>query len=419
MRTRSSLAAGPGLIVCGFTIVQLSLGGCSKGAQANSPPPVTGCPTESGEVGRLDWSFSETNRTPIREGLIATIELDRTLSLFDEELSEACGGLAKILGVRENELEPEEFHVGTQADRACTVAAEQLGKLKDRSGGRVKITQGTVLCSASMTAAQECFAVCGSGTTPSCGGEMRGTCSGACTGQCTDTEGGSCNGLCEGSCDGSCDSLFDGVCGGSCEGTCNGKPSTERCDGNCQGRCLENARGLCGGVCAGQCEGACTVEAAGQCPGTCAGACDETLAEPHCVGPLSLSESATACDTSCDGVLLQGLACRESHVKVEVEGATNEDAADLLKRSLEQYLPKILAARALNAEPERLNAQLTASASLVETLKHTVDAAGDTLAPQNEACIRDKVEAYQASTLGVPLILSAADFARSLGDSEL
>ncbi|HXS18617.1 MAG TPA: hypothetical protein VN764_15575, partial [Polyangiaceae bacterium] len=268
--------------------------------------------------------------------------------------------------------------------------------------------------------AAQCLAACGSSNAPECMGQAQGQCSGDCRGQCTDEAGGECSGKCEGMCDGSCDSEFEGVCRGKCEGTCNGKPSKDECDGTCLGRCLESARGACGGVCTGSCNGPCTVEAAGQCTGVCAGECDKPLKDPRCIGPLSMPGDASVCEKTCDGSLITGMQCGKPRVSVHVEGATNEDAADLLKRALEQHLPDVLAAKALNVEADRLQQLIDASSAPVEQMKEATQAATDVqMDTRNKNCVVEKVNEHATALSGAPSVLLAAERARDLGASEL
>ena len=394
--------------------------GCGKGGKGSAEPEFEGCPSQTKEVARLKWGLSESNKQPIIGGLLAAIELDHTIGALEEELTEHCGDLAKMLYAKEKDLEPEEYYLGALADRSCSVASVHLTKLKHVAGGKLNIDLGTSLCAAPMDAATDCFAACGKQEELSCGGEIRGSCSGICTGQCSDEEGGRCNGSCGGMCEGSCDSEFNGVCRGKCEGTCNGQPSKAECDGTCQGRCLENARGICGGVCAGNCEGSCTVEAAGECPGICGGECDVALQQPRCVGPLMLPVDATSCSKSCDGTLIQAMTCSTPAVSVTIEAPENEEAADLIKRSLELYLPKILATRALNLEAGHLDRILEASNQAITDMKAAVDRPQDENTPlgdQVKPCLGEKVQVHTTASAAIPYILSATDKARALRDS--
>lgn len=393
--------------------------GCSKGGAGSEQPEFEGCPSHSKEVARLDWELSESNKDPIVTGVLAAIELDHTIGAFEEELTEHCGSLAKMLYAKERELEPDDYYLGALADRACAVASVQLTKLKHVAGGKLSIERGTSLCSAPMDAASDCFAACGKQQELSCGGEIQGSCAGVCTGQCTDDNGARCNGKCGGLCEGACDSEFSGVCGGKCEGTCNGQPSKEKCDGMCQGRCLENARGICGGICAGNCEGSCTVEAAGECPGICGGECDVALGQQRCAGPLALPGDATSCSKSCDGALIQAMTCSTPAVTVSIDGAENEEAADLIKRALELYLPKILATKALNFELGQLDRMVESSSKAIAKMKAAVDRPKEEAAPladQVKPCLGEKAQVHATATAAVPYILSAIEKARALSE---
>jgi hypothetical protein len=398
----------------------LLMASCSKNTKGSEEPKFEGCPSQPEEVLRLQWTMDETLRTPVKNGLLSVAELTGTMVHLEDELTEACSSLAKMLYAKEKDLEPETYTLGAQSDKACSVAGENLGKLKDLSGGRVKITAGAVLCSTPTDGAATCLAACGSSSAPQCMGQLQGSCPGVCTGQCTDENNGECAGKCGGMCDGSCDSEFEGVCRGKCEGTCNAKPSKDECDGTCVGRCLESARGVCGGVCTGSCNGPCTLEAAGECTGVCAGECDKPLKDPRCLGPLNLAGDADACEKTCDGSLITGMRCERPRVAVRIEGATNEDAADLLKRALEQHLPDILAAKALNVESDRLQQLIEASKAPVEKMKEATQAAADTqLDTRNENCIVEKVNEHATALSGAPSVLLAAERARDLGASEL
>lgn len=394
--------------------------GCGKNSQGSEEPKFEGCPSQPGEVARLDWGMSETLKPPVTAGLLGVAVLEGTLVHLEDELTEACGGLAKMLYAKENELEPETYSIGAQSDKACTVAGEKLGKLKDVSGGRVKISAGAVLCSTPLDGAKACLSGCGAKSSPVCTGQVEGSCSGVCTGQCTEEVTEQCGGKCGGMCDGSCDSEFDGVCRGKCEGTCNGKPSKEQCDGTCHGRCLEDARGSCGGVCTGNCSGACTVEAAGECTGLCSGECDKPLKDPRCVGPLAIAGDASACEKTCDGSLISGMRCNQPRVVVQVEGATNEEAADLLKRALERHLPQVLSAKALNTEADRVLQLIEASKAPVDEMKAAVESADDSqLSTRNKNCVVEKVNVHATAMSGAAFVLQAAERARDLSASEL
>lgn len=393
---------------------------CGKGGKGSEEPEFEGCPSQTKQVPRLEWGLSENNKQPILAGLLAAIELDHTIGGLEEELTEYCGDLAKMLYAKEKDLEPEEYYLGALADRACSVASVNLTKLKHVAGGKLSIDLGTSLCAAPMDAASDCFAACGKQEALSCSGEIQGSCSGVCTGQCTDEEGGRCNGTCGGMCEGSCDSEFNGMCGGKCEGTCNGQASKEKCDGTCQGRCLDKARGICGGICAGNCAGSCTVEAAGECPGICGGACDTDLKQTRCVGPLALPGDATSCSKSCDGALIQAMHCSAPAVSVTIDAAENEEAADLIKRSLELYLPKILASKALNLEAGQLDRILEASNQAITKMKEAVDRPQDENQPlgdQVKPCLGEKVQVHATASAAIPYILSATDKARALSES--
>ncbi len=418
--SRHSSGANNRLTLCvGSMLMCISVGffGCGKGGKGSESPSFEGCPNDASEIGRLDWGLSEEQKKPVASGLLAAIELDRTVGAFDDELTEACGSLAKMLYAKEKDLEPEEFYLGALSSQACDVATENLKKLAGLAGGTFQIDVGPVLCSTKMDAAETCLSICAHATEVSCGGQEQGSCTGVCTGQCSDPDGGSCMGRCGGACDGSCDSEFDGLCRGKCEGTCNGEPSNADCDGTCQGRCLDGARGQCGGVCSGSCEGECTVQAAGECSGICSGECDVPLRDRTCAGPLLLPGDAGGCDQACDGELIRALKCTPPRVQVTASSAENEEAADLLERAMEQFLPMILSTRALNVDQDRLFAMSAAGEKEVATMKEVLQSPGSGKSePSKRAkpCVSDQAIAHTASVQGVNSVLLAAEKARGL-----
>ena len=362
----------------------------------------------------------------IKSGLLAALSIDRLSGSTAEELNEACGDLAKQLFVDEKSLEPEEYTLGAEASLACAKVDEALSKLKGIAGGKVTITAGVALCSTPMSAAQDCLTACrvvpekkkdqkkmGPVPNAECEGELSGLCDGSCTGQCTIEDDSECTSRCAGLCQGSCDSEFTGECRGKCEGTCDGAASPGECAGTCQGRCLEAGRGTCGGTCMGSCEGGCTMEAAGRCEGTCSGECDKPLTEQHCTGSLRLPQTAEgSCESGCDALVMSELKCLPPVVKVKVVDFENEEAAGLIERALSQHLPKILAAKALNLEQERLD---KAAAHAKDVTKKMLLAAQSisTLAEKNKVCIGEANNVAEASIAALPTLLDAGTVARS------
>jgi hypothetical protein len=389
-------------------------------------PTVEGCPKDADQVNRLDWGLEEPHNHEIKAGLLSSIHIDLLAGAMSDELNEACGDLAKQMFVDEGDLEPEDHYVGADAALACTKVDEAIAKLKGIAGGELTVTAGVALCSTPKNAAKDCVAACRvipkkkkdrknmpPPPKPECEGEMSGVCKGNCSGQCTIKDDSQCAGTCAGLCEGSCDSEFTGVCRGKCEGTCDGEKSKGECEGTCQGRCLEAARGTCGGTCMGACEGACTMEAAGECEGVCSGECDKALTEQACTGILRLSGEQNECEAACDTLLMAEMECIPPSVKVKVKDPENEEAAGLLERALSQHLPKILAARALNLEAERIEQASVASKAAMEKMKA---AAGDKeieVKKKNKACIDDQLGAEEESNSAIPTILGAASTAQA------
>jgi hypothetical protein len=384
-----------------------------------------GCPKTASEVSRLSWTTEEPHTHAIKTGLLSAVHLDRLTGGMSEELTEACGDLAKQLFVGEKELTPEEYKLGADAALACQKADEALRKLKEIAGGSVKVTAGVPLCSAPMNAARDCLNACQvvpekkkdqkkmpPVPTPECEGELSGICSGNCNGTCTFENESDCAGTCAGLCQGACDSEFTGECRGKCEGTCNGEKSAGECDGTCQGKCEDGGRGTCGGTCTGECEGACTIQAAGKCEGVCSGECDKSLDDTRCTGTIRIpGNGEDACHAACDTLLLSEMKCIAPAVKVKVEGSENEEAKGLIERSLSQHLPKILAARALNVEQARVEQAVAKANEAMEALKRGADAS--TLEEKNKVCLGEAVTIEADSAAAIPTIFDAATVARS------
>lgn len=410
-------------------IVSVGLSSCSffKNLFGGGGESATfdGCPKNASEVSRLSWTTEEPHTHAIKSGLLAAVHLDRLMGGMAGELTEACGDLAKQLFVGEKELTPEEYKVGAEAALACQKADEALRKLKEISGGSVKITAGVALCSAPMNAAKDCLNACQvipekkkdqkklpPVPTPECEGELSGICGGSCSGTCTFENESECAGTCAGLCQGACDSEFTGECRGKCEGTCNGEASTGECDGICQGKCDDGARGTCGGTCAGACEGACTIQAAGKCEGVCSGECDKSLTDTRCTGTLRIpGNGEDVCQAACETLLLAEMKCIAPTVKVKVEGSENAEAASLIERSLSQHLPKILAARALNLEQARVEASVAQANEAMEALKRAADAS--TLEAKNKTCLSESVMIEADSAAAISTVFDAATVARS------
>lgn len=383
-----------------------------------------GCPKTASEVSRLDWATEEPRTHDIKTGLLAAVHLDRLTGGMSEELNEACSDLAKQLFVDEKALTPPEYKLGADAALACQKADEALRKLKEIAGGTLTVTAGVPLCSSPMNAAKECLSACQvipekkkdqkkmpPVPTPECEGELSGICGGNCSGTCTFEDENNCAGICAGLCQGACDSEFTGTCRGTCEGTCDGEKSTGECQGTCQGKCQEGGRGTCGGTCSGACEGACTIQAAGKCEGVCAGECDKTLEDKRCTGIIRLPGNGDdLCHAACETLLLSEVKCIAPAVKVKVEGVENEEAAGLIERSLSQHLPKILAARALNIEQERIDRAVSKANEAMEALKRAADASQ--LEEKNKVCLSEAMMIGTDSGAAVPTILDAATVAR-------
>lgn len=387
-----------------------------------------GCPENASEVGRLDWETEQPHTHHIKTGLLAALHIDRLAGQMSEELNEACGDLAKQLFVDEKSLTPEEYKLGADAALSCEKANDALNKLEGIAGGSVEITAGVPLCSAPMDAAQDCLSACRvipekkkerkkmpPIPTPECEGELSGLCGGACNGTCTFEDESDCVGSCAGLCQGSCNSEFTGVCRGACEGTCDGEKSTGECPGTCQGKCEEAGRGTCGGTCTGACDGACTIQAAGKCEGVCGGECDKPFEEKRCTGVIRLpGDGDDVCQAACETLLLSELKCIAPVVKVKVEGHENEEAAGLIERSLSQHLPKILAARALNIEQDRIGQAVAKANEALDALKKAADASVPPLEEADKVCLKEAVMIGTDSSAAMPTILDAATVARSL-----
>lgn len=417
----------PGAVAL-LMVSSLVLSSCLKGlfGGGGENAAFDGCPEDVQQVERLSWEMEQPQELEIKSGLLAALSIDRLAGSAAEELNEACGDLARQLFVDEKSLEPEEFSVGAEASLACARVDEALGKLKGIAGGRVTVTAAVPLCSTPMSAAQDCLAACrvmpkkkkdqkkmAPVAEPECEGELSGLCDGNCNGQCTIEDDSECTSRCAGLCQGSCDSEFTGECRGKCEGTCDGEPSPGECQGTCQGRCLEAGRGTCGGTCMGSCEGACTMQAAGRCEGTCTGECDKSLSKQRCTGYLRLPETASgSCESSCDALIMAEMKCLPPVVKVQVADFENEEAAGLIERSLSQHLPKILAAKALNLEQDRLD-KAAAHAKDVSRKMLTAAQSVSTLTDKNKVCLREAENIAQASSAALPTLLDAGIVARS------
>lgn len=406
----------------------LILSSCLKGlfGGGGESAAFDGCPEEAQQIERLSWEIEPPEELSIKSGLLTAIGIHRLASSTAEELNEACGDLARQLFVDEKSLEPEDYSLGADASWACAKADEALSKLKGIAGGKVTVTAGVALCSTPMSAAEDCLAACrvmpekkkdqkkmAPLAEPECEGELSGLCDGNCTGQCTLEDESECTSRCAGLCQGSCDSEFTGECRSKCEGTCDGAASPGECQGTCQGRCLEAARGTCGGTCMGSCEGACTMQAAGRCEGTCTGECDKSLSKQRCAGSLRLPETGSdSCESGCDALVMAEMKCIPPAVKVKVVDFENEEAAGLIERALSQHLPKILAAKALNLEQERLD-KSAAHAKDVSRKMLTAAQSVSTLTDKNKVCLREAENTAQTSSAALPNLLDAGIVARS------
>jgi hypothetical protein len=104
--------------------------------------------------------------------------------------------------------------------------------------------------------------------------------------------------------------------------------------------------------------------------------------------------------------------CQPPVVKVKVAEFENEEAAGLIERALSQHLPKILAAKALNFEQERLD---KAGLHATDATKKMQAAAKSvpTLAEKNKVCMNEATTVAGASNAALPTILDAATVARS------
>lgn len=406
-----------------FSICGL-LGACSLFKGKAESASVDGCPTTTEEVSRLDWGLEDPHNVDLRAGLMASIHIDQLAGAMNEELIEACGDLAKQLFASEKDLEAEATMLGAEADHACKVVDQSIAKLKEIAGGRVVISAGIPLCSTPLDAANVCFEACRTSEEkknakkmPSlpklaCEGELSGTCKGDCSGQCTFEGDSECAGSCAGLCDGSCDSEFTGTCRGTCEGRCDGAEATGECEGTCQGRCLEGARGTCGGVCSGSCDGSCAIEAAGKCDGTCSGECSKPLVDKSCTGYVRLPAEVNDCQKGCDALILGAMTCAPPVVKVRVEEPENEEAANLLERSLSQQLPKILAARALNLEQARVTDAEQKAKEDMEKLAGLKSNPEVVLAEKNKVCLDEKVANQKEAAQALSILFSAATTAQ-------
>lgn len=396
--------------------------GCSLFKGKSESAKVEGCPESTEEVSRLDWGLEDPESIDLRAGLMASIHIDQLAGAMNEELIDACGSLAKQLYADEKALTPEATMMGAEADQACKVVDESIAKLKGIAGGRVVISAGVPLCSTPVKAADACFSACRTaeekkkGPPPlpklECEGETSGTCKGSCSGTCTQEGESDCAGSCAGLCDGSCDSEFTGTCRGTCEGRCDGEESSGECQGTCQGRCLEAARGTCGGTCIGSCDGACTIQAAGTCGGICAGECDKPLTDKRCTGYLRLPSDLNDCQEGCDALVLGKMTCTPPVVKVKVEEPENEEAANLLERSLSQHLPKILAARALNLEQARVTEAEQKAKAAIEKLTALEKKPELELEEKDKVCIDQKVQNEKDAAQALSILFSAATTAR-------
>ncbi len=387
--------------------------GCSKSGA--TVPLSESCPQDLEQIERTSFEVEEPTATVLRSGFVASQQVQVLAGTLEQDLLAACTALAKDLFVSEKQLEPQDFSQGNEVLQACTLASEAVEKLKGLAGGTLSVNVGPTFCKTPMSASSPCFSACG-GSAPvvACDGQVSGACPGKCDGQCTLEGQNDCTGSCSGTCSGACDSEFKGTCRGACEGWCDGKEATGECPGTCEGRCMEGARGACGGTCLGECQGSCTVEAAGECEGICEGECDKPLVEKHCVGTVSIPDSASDCAASCGAGLLSELTCQPPSIEVTIEAAKNEDAAELLKTALTQHLPEILASRAIQTNPKEVEKISSRAKSLIEALVPELEALGDEVSGKSKTCAEETTKNSQTALSALPTIMSATDYARGI-----
>jgi hypothetical protein len=106
------------------------------------------------------------------------------------------------------------------------------------------------------------------------------------------------------------------------------------------------------------------------------------------------------------------MTCTAPVVKVTVEEPENEEAANLLERSLGQHLPKILAARALNLEQARVNAAATQAKADLDALRAVKDQPDPPLEEKDKVCLDQKVQIGEESRGAMGILFSAATTAQ-------
>ena len=396
-----------------------SFSACSGGSKESEFPDAGGCPKGAEQIAHMDWGLKDPHAAQVRAGLMGAQHLELLAVVLETDFLEACTALAKDLYATDKQLEGDDVEVGAEAAQACSVAAESLSKLRVIAGGNLTVKSSSAVCKVPMNAGDQCFKACDSAAKKpllECMGATSGLCDGACSGQCSVEDESQCRGHCSGQCSGGCDSEFEGECRSKCEGECDGEKSMGECAGKCVGRCMEAARGTCGGVCSGACNsGACTIEAMGECGGVCAGTCDKKMKEPMCQGSLILPEMSV-CQTDCETILLAETICSDASVEVSITEPENQEAAEHLTKTLKKHLPKLMNARGISLDPEKVNQAIKSTNVAVTTMKDALATPGLELSKKQKACAEDAEDKIAPATSSLTYAGQAADTARLLID---
>ena len=336
-------------------------------------------------------------------------------SVFD--VTAACQAIALDLGDTSSPADKQ----GTDLMSFwCSEATTQIKAALSASGGTTpNISFEPQLCSAAVSVAGSCQAICSPGGTcdiaaspPTCaGGALVVSCLGSCTGMagasidCT----GSCGGNCSGSCAATAGVAVD--CEGKCDGTCLAKAGVGNgmgvqadgtCQGACSGTCTYSASAptqQCAGECTGKCDATCS--AMGGTPAECSGACSAVAMPLWCKGgtPKGGCSVDPNCQANCDASATAKAQCPQSVVTVIASGPSTPQF-DVLVNTLETNLPSLLlVAEERGMAFANLIQQVTSSGA--STFSASLDAEG-------AACLVQIVPDITQAGTDFPLAVSSA-----------
>jgi hypothetical protein len=319
MRSRSALHT--------LFVLPAALGAVLLGSCDGTPASGVTCDADLGQTdaGRKVHLFIETSNSLV----IAANSIDR-------DMQEACIGMAKDLGIPNDEYAPPvgtESNAGAKARAACTRVNTEIQRiLKDDVPTTAKLTivYTPAVCIVDAQAQTKCVEECEpkniTVTEYMCEpGHFYGNCKAECTGSCT----GSCDGTCAAACNGSC----SGTCMGSCKGTC----SVKAADGSCAGTCT----GTCNGSCSAGCQGTCSGQCTGTCMGGCSGDCQVWVQPPQCT-ETQKQVTVDDCNTTCESKAKFEAVCTNAKVFVTFDVSPHKASVDKLVTAVTNHYAQVL-----------------------------------------------------------------------------